>query len=95
MASGEGELELGSKSDLDVMFVCFGESWPFWGLRYYVDSLSGALFKQMYSKQGLQKLLLSPPGSFRFTRTQTSSASSFHPRALVMGALSQGLSQCI
>ena len=22
MASGEGELELGSKSDLDVMFVC-------------------------------------------------------------------------
>ena len=36
MASGEGELELGSKSGLDVMFVWgagFGESGPFWGLR--------------------------------------------------------------
>ena len=58
MASGEGELELGSQSDLDVMFVCFGETWPFWGLRYYVDSLSGGLFKRMCSKQGLKKFLL-------------------------------------
>ena len=87
VSSGEGELELGSKSDLDVMFVCFRESWPFWGLSYYVDSLSGAFFKQMYSKQGLKKLLLTPPGSFRFTRTQTSIDSSFHPQALVIGAL--------
>ena len=46
-----------------------------------------AFFKQMYSKQGLKKLLLTPPGSFRFTRTQTSTDSSFHPQALVIGAL--------
>ncbi len=42
----------------------------------------------------LKKLLLTPPGSFGFTRTQTSIDSSFHPRELVIGALEQGLSQC-
>ena len=58
---------MGSKSDLDVMFAGGGCVLENWGLRSYVDSLSGALFKQMYSKQGLKKLLLTSSGFPRLT----------------------------
>ena len=38
-----------------------------WGLRSYVDSFSGVVFKQMYSKQSLKRLLSTIPGAPRLT----------------------------